>query len=651
MGAAIARGEARPLDTLAAVNLGVLLIGLLIVVGIASSLIAARVGAPLLLIFLLIGMLAGEDGPGGVLFSDYRAAYYVGSFALAIILFDGGLRMKVARFRGAFAPALVLSTLGVVLTAAIAGLAAMLVLKLSLAEGMLVGAIIGSTDAAAVLFLLGAGGLQLRRRIGATLEIESGTNDPAALLLTILLVEVVLAADGSTAREIVELIAAQVLIGGLVGSIGGLAIVVALNRLALPPGLPPLFVVAAAVSLYGMAAVAGGSGFLAVYLAGLVVGNRPIRTHAAVLRFHDAVTWLAQIVMFIVLGLLVTPTRLVGNLAAALAVSAALMLIARPTAVWLSVAPFGFSVREKTFLSWVGLRGAVSIFLAAIPMLAGLPNAAMYFDVAFVVVLVSLTLQGWTVAPAARWMGVARGDAAPSVNRVEIDLPDRLDLEMVGYPVQADSYVVARGRLPRWLRPLLVLRQGQVLPAADAGLLEPGDFAYFLAPRNRLQFLDRIFAAVDLIDHGRGEGLFSFRGEASLGGVAKLYGASLPTDLADRTISEAFALRWDGAAEVGDRIELGSAALIASAVSGESVTMAALDLEPNDGAGPGNFASAATRQLAVAGRRLWRRTMRGIRGLRAKPAAAQGALAAPGAAPDASPPTTATAQPAPPDTM
>jgi cell volume regulation protein A len=620
------------LDTLAAVNLGVLLIGLLVVVGVVSSLIAARVGAPLLLIFLLIGMLAGEDGPGGLRFNDYRTTYLVGSLALAIVLFDGGLRMRLARLRGAIAPAAVLATLGVLVTAGVVGLVAIPALGLSLPEGLLVGAIVSSTDAAAVLFLLGAGGLQLRRRVGATLEIEAGVNDPAAVLLTVLLIQLVIAAGAPAEVGVVEFVAAQLVIGALVGAVGGFAIVAMLNRLELPAGLPPLLVVAAAISIYGAATVMGGSGFLAVYLAGLFVGNRPIRAHAAVLRFHDAATWLAQMVMFLVLGLLVTPSRLVEHLLPAVLVAVVLMLVARPLAVWLSLAPFGFSWKEKSFIAWVGLRGAVSIFLAAIPILSNVPEATMYFDVAFVVVLVSLALQGWTVGPAARWAGVARSDPAPSVNRVEIDLPGRLDLEMVGYPVQADSYVLARGRLPRWLRPLLVLRRGEVLPAADAGLLEADDFAYFLAPRNRLRLLDRMFAPVDLAEHARLDGLFSFRGGVRLDDVAALYGAPAPVDLAGRTIAEAFALRWDSTAEVGDRIDLGDAALVAAVVSDEGVTLAWLDLEPRAGATTGVLATAAARRLLEAGRRLWRRMTR-----RPRPAAKPPAPAEPPPAPAASP--------------
>jgi cell volume regulation protein A len=597
------------LDSVATVNVEVLFIGLLLVVGIVSSLVAQRMGAPLLLFVLVIGMLAGEDGPGGIVFDNYRVTYFIGAIALAIILFDGGLRMRLARFRGAIAPAALLATAGVVITAGIAGLVAIPALGVSLPEGLLVGAIIASTDAAAVLFLLGAGGLQLKRRIGATLEIEAGVNDPTAVLLTILLVQVVLAQGAVGAAGIVTFLISQIVIGALVGGLGGVLIVLGLNRLSLPSGLPPLFVVAAAVTIFGAAAEVHGSGFFAVYLAGLIVGNRPVRAYPAVVKFLDAATWLAQIVMFLVLGLLTTPSRLFHLLIPALVIAAALMLLARPVAVWVCLSPFGFTTREKAFVSWVGLRGAVSILLAAIPVLSSAPRATMYFDMAFVVVLVSLILQGWTVAPAARRMGVARTEHAPSVNRVEIDLPGRLDLEMVGYPVQRDSHVLARGRLPRWLRPLLILREGDPLSPAEAEPMEAGDFAYFLAPRNRLRLLDRLFGPTDAVEAGRGEGLFSFRGVVRLDDVARLYGGSAPADLAGLTIAEAFDKRYAGGPEVGDRIDLGPAEIIASIVTAEGVVMTWLDLEPR-GAAEAFSTSALTRGTVIAMRRIARRARR-----------------------------------------
>ena len=348
------------LDT---VSIGILLGAMLVLAGIMSSLIAMRFGAPLLLVFLVVGMLAGEAGPGGIKFDDVYVTYVVGSIALALILFDGGLRTRFATFRSVLGPAATLATVGVLLTAALTAPVARLVLGLTWTEALLVGAVVASTDAAAVFFLIHSRGLRLRPRVGATLEVESASNDPFAVLLTVLLVEFLAIGDRSWQHVAVVLVE-QTVIGSIVGIVGGRVIVLVLNRLALPQGLHAPFVAMSALVTFSVAAALHASGFLAVYLAGLVMGNRPTRAHNTVIVFLDAVTWLAQIVMFVMLGLLVSPQRLVETVWPALAVAATLMLVARQAAAFLCLAPFRFSWREKAFISWVGLRGAVGIFLA-----------------------------------------------------------------------------------------------------------------------------------------------------------------------------------------------------------------------------------------------------------------------------------------------
>src|SRR5437588_6494821 len=410
------------LDT---ISIGILLGGLLVLAGIMSSLVAMRFGAPLLLVFLVVGMLAGEAGPGGIKFDDVYATYVVGSIALALILFDGGLRTRFATFRSVFAPALVLATIGVLLTAALTAPAARTMLGLGWIEALLVGAVVASTDAAAVFFLIHARGLRLRPRVGAVLEVESGSNDPFAVLLTILLVEFLAIGDRSW-QHVATVLAEQAFLGTVIGLFGGRAIVFVLNRLGLAQGLHAPFVTTSALVIFGLASAAHGSGFLAAYLAGLVVGNRPTRAHNTVIVFLDAATWLAQIGMFLLLGLLAWPERLPQHALEALAVALMLMLVARPLAVFICLAPFRFSKREKLFISWVGLRGAVGIFLASIPLLVSLPNAQLYFDVGFVVVLASLLVQGWTIPWAAHRLHIAlpRHDHMP--RRVELDLPGQL---------------------------------------------------------------------------------------------------------------------------------------------------------------------------------------------------------------------------------
>src|SRR5438132_1352067 len=289
------------LDT---ISIGILLGALLVLAGIMSSLVALRFGAPLLLVFLIVGMLAGEGGPGGIQFDDVRTTYVVGSIALALILFDGGLRTRFAIFRSVLAPAVTLATVGVLVTAALTAPVAKYLLAMSWTEALLVGAVVASTDAAAVFFLLHARGLRLRPRVGAILEVESGSNDPFAVLLTLLLVEFLTVGDRSW-QHVLAVLAEQAVLGTVIGVIGGRAIVVVLNRLGLAQGLHAPFVTTSALVIFGLASAAHGSGFLAAYLAGLVVGNRPTRAHNTVIVFLDAATWLAQIVMFVLLGLLV----------------------------------------------------------------------------------------------------------------------------------------------------------------------------------------------------------------------------------------------------------------------------------------------------------------------------------------------------------
>lgn len=553
----------------------------LVLAGIGSSLIASRFGAPLLLVFLFLGMLVGEDGPIGIAFDNVRVAYAVGSLALAVILFDGGLRTRIAHVRNALAPAVMLSTVGVLITAALTALAARWLLDFSWLQGLLLGAVVASTDAAAVFFLLRTNGLHLQRRVGATLEVESGSNDPVAIFLTVMLCTWLASAGDIAWGETVLSLLLQFGIGGIAGAAGGLAIAQALNRLALPAGLHPLLAVAGAVALFALTNVLGGSGFLAVYLAGLVVGNRPVRAFANVLSVQDAATWLAQLVMFLVLGLLVTPTKLLPLLLPALGIALFLMLVARPVAVVLCLLPFGFRKREIGFVSWVGLRGAVGIFLASIPLLAELEQAQTYFNVAFVVVLVSLLVQGWTLSFAARLLGVALPRRDPPKRRIELDLPGQIEYEMVGYRVENDCAVLRGGRLPGWARATLVVRAGQVLTTEQAGALQGQDYAYYLAPPGNVYRLDWLFAEPSVAGEVEREmfGEFVLPGNVPLGALAEFYDLAIPPRHADRTADQLFAERFDGEPQVGDRLRLGPAMLVVRDLIDEKVARVGLKFE------------------------------------------------------------------------
>jgi cell volume regulation protein A len=568
--------------SLDAVSLAILLGAVLVMAGILSSLLALRFGAPLLLVFLLIGMLAGDAGPGQIQFDDVRTTYLVGSVALALILFDGGLKTRFQSIRTVLAPSMVLATVGVLLTALITAPVAKYALDLNWIESLLVGAVVASTDAAAVFLLVHTQGLRLRPRVGATLEAESGTNDPFAIFLTLMLVEFISSGQSSFAHIALEF-AREAVLGAIMGVIGGRLVVLALNKVALPQGLHAPFVATAALVIFGAAQIAHASGFLAVYLAGIIIGNRPTRAHNSVVTFLDAATWLAQIVMFVLLGLLVSPNRLLGSVGPAVIVALTLMLLARPVAVFLCLAPFRFNWREKVFIAWVGLRGAVAIFLASIPLLVGLSKAYLYFDVAFVVVIISLLLQGWTLAPAARRLHVALPRADRGPRRVELDLPGQLEQQLVGYPVRSKSLYFRRGLVPSWSKPTLVIRDERILSPTEADPIAAGDYIYLLAPPEKAEALDRFF--VDMAPSTAPDphllGDFMVSGEHTLGELAEIYGVKVDEEQSKLTLADYFDIHLDRAPREGAELALDTIVLVARSISGGRVNVVGLRL-PED---------------------------------------------------------------------
>ena len=345
----------------------------LLVASIFTSLAAFRFGAPLLLVFLFVGLAAGEDGLG-LQFSDAGSAYFVGSLALAVILFDSGFGTSIRSFRQSAGPAITLATLGVVFTAGIVGIAAHLFLGLGVLQSLLIGAIVGSTDAAAVFFLLRIGRITVKDRVRSTLEVESGSNDPMAIFLTMMLVEMIAAGLGTPNAGVIIGFVQQMGLGVVFGLGGGWLIATVVNRIDLEGALYPVLVLGAALFVFALTGILGGSGFLAVYVAGLVAGNRKLRGADGLRRFQGGMTWLAQIVMFVMLGLYAAPSEFMAAAPGALLLAGVLILVARPIAVWLCLLPFGFRLREQVFVGWVGLRGAVSILLAILPVIAELPT-------------------------------------------------------------------------------------------------------------------------------------------------------------------------------------------------------------------------------------------------------------------------------------
>jgi cell volume regulation protein A len=361
-------------------------------------------------------------------------------------------------------------------------------------------------------------------------------------------------------------------------------VVIAMNRVALPQGLHAPFVTTAALVIFGLAQIGHASGFLAVYLAGIVIGNQPTRAHTSVVTFLDAATWLAQIVMFVLLGLLVSPHRLGSSAGPAAIVALALMVVARPIAVFLCLAPFRFNWREKAFIAWTGLRGAVAIFLASIPLLVGLSKAYLYFDVAFVVVIISLLLQGWTLAAAARRLHVALPRTERGPRRVELDLPGQLEQELVGYPVRPKSLFFRRGLIPSWSKPTLVIRKQSILSPAEADPIAPGDYIYLLAPPQKAEALDRFF--VDMQPSAAPDphllGDFMVSGEHTLSELNEIYGVKVDEDESRLTLSDYFDVHLDHAPKEGAALALDSLVLVARSISGGRVNVVGLRLPEED---------------------------------------------------------------------
>lgn len=561
----------------------------LVLLSIFAGIVSGRVGAPLLLVFLALGMLAGEDGPGGIVFSDFETAFLIGNVALAIILFDGGLRTRAQSFRLAAWPSLLLATLGVAVTAWVTALAAVAVFHVDWTTAFLIGAVVGSTDAAAVFFLLHLHGLRLQRRVTATLEIESGINDPMAVFLTVVCVELLAAGQAPLTWAVAGQFLWQMAGGGIIGGGGGFLLLRLINRLRIADGLYPVFAVAFALSLFALAQVIGASGFLAAYLAGFILGNNPHRASQAVERFHDGLAWLSQIVMFLMLGLLVTPTKLLPELAPALFIALVLMLIARPLAVWICLTPFRFNWREQLFISWVGLRGAVPIFLATLPVLAGLPDALLFFDVAFVVVLVSLLLQGWTVTPVARALSLALPDAVERPEHGELDLPQTLDWRIASFKVDprspAGEAPIRELALPPSGRFLTVIRGAQALEPPALDRLMPDDTVIAMVEPDQLPALEFLFApalrTADREDSGV-FGEFTFAAGTPAAAIVDLYGLAVTPAEKLATLGELLQQRLGRLAVVGDRVPVGHVELVVRSMEEERITAVGIELDPGD---------------------------------------------------------------------
>jgi len=451
----------------------------LLLLSIIAGKASDKFGIPALLIFLVVGMLAGSDGPGRIHFDDPYLAQFLGVVALSFILFAGGLDTNWGSVRPVLWRGMILSTAGVIITALSVGWFATVILGFSLLEGLLLGAIISSTDAAAVFSVLRSKQVSLRGHLKPLLELESGSNDPMAVMLTTGFISLILN-PGDSFMDLIPAFASQMAVGALMGYIMGRGMMYLVNKLNLEyEGLYPVLSLTLVILTYGSTAVLGGNGFLAVYISGLIMGNNNFIHKKSLMRFHDGLAWLMQISMFLVLGLLVFPSRLVPVAGVGLAASLSLMFVARPAGVFLSMMFSGATLREKTMVSWVGLRGAVPIILATFPLLADIAGADMIFNVVFFIVLTSALLQGTTIPLVAGWLGVDAPISVKTVYPIECEPTGRMKCDIKELHVPDNSSVINKRilelDLPDGVLIVLIKRDNEFLVPGGGTELSAGD--------------------------------------------------------------------------------------------------------------------------------------------------------------------------------
>lgn len=474
----------------------IMLIAVLFIAGIITTKFSARLGVPALVLFILIGMLMGSDVLGIIYFDDAKVAQVIGVFALIIILFEGGLQTNWSTVKPVLKPALSLATIGVVITAGLMSVAARYVLGIDWSLALLFGAIVGSTDAAAVFAVLKD--QPIKKNIGATLEAESGSNDPMAVFLTVAMIELI--TNPATGWfQLATLFVLQISLGLLFGFIFGKITVFVINKINLDSGgLYPIFAISFALLTYGVTSSINGSGLLAVYILAIIIGNEEIAYRYSISRFSEGFAWMMQILMFVILGLLVFPSEVftIDIILRGILISLVLMLIARPIAVWLATLTMGYTFDELLFLSWAGLKGAVPIVLATFPLLAGVAGSQQIFNVIFFVVLTSCLVQGTTISYFAEKLGLTGEKKAIPMHSLELVSLGKANAEIIQYQIEADSILINRTlndiAFPEHTLVNAIIRDDKLVTPTGDTSIQPDDFLYVLGDRSKKNALKKV---------------------------------------------------------------------------------------------------------------------------------------------------------------
>ncbi len=462
-----------------------LIASVLLLLSILAGRLSYRFGIPTLVFFVIIGMLAGSEGFGGIAFNDPAIARFVGIIALNFILFSGGFDTRWEVIKPVAWHGLILSTIGVFLTAVSLGIFVWAVTDFTFLEGLLLGSIVSSTDAAAVFAVLRSKKIGLKKNIRATLEFESGSNDPMAYFLTISVMGIMMSEDHSAAN-LLPMFIKQVVIAGTVAFVVGKLGKEFINRINLDfTGLYPVIVIALMFFTFSFTEFLGGNGFLSIYLTAIYLGNQYLIHKKTITQVFDGIAWLMQIVLFLTLGLLVFPSHIVPVLGIGLLVSAFLMFVSRPFSVFACLLPFRVRIKNITFMSWVGLRGAVPIVFATYPLLAGIEKSPMIFNLVFFISLTSVLLQGTTIRLVAKWLGVAVPEKAKQKTPLDVELSDTIKSELTEVDIDEHSHVVGKKivdlSFPRSVLIAMIKRKGKFITPNGATVIEPYDKLVIIA--------------------------------------------------------------------------------------------------------------------------------------------------------------------------